>query len=63
MHRTVFPRDFLEDFRFVTVRSQGKVELCRLELGGLAPVEEGRRAKVLRVVQEAFVPAGAPVQP
>ena len=25
--------------------SQGRVELCRLELAGLAPVEEGRRAK------------------
>ena len=56
VHRTVFPRDFLEDFGFVTVRAQGRVELCRLELAGLAPVEEGRRAKVLRVVQEAFVP-------
>ena len=33
VHRTVFPRDFLEDFGFVTVRSQGRVELCRLELG------------------------------
>ncbi len=61
VHRTVFPRDFLEDFGFVTVRSQGRVELCRLELAGLAPVEEGRRAKVLRVVQEAFVPTGASI--
>jgi len=33
---------------------------CRLELGGLAPVEEGRRAKVLRVVQDAFTPGPAP---
>ena len=61
VHRTVFPRAFLEDFGFTTVRSQGRVELCRLELTGLAPVEEGRRAKVLRVVQEAFVPPGASV--
>jgi hypothetical protein len=61
VHRTVFPRDFLEEFGFVTVRVQGRVELCRLELGGLAPVEEGRRAKVLRVVQEAFTPTPAPV--
>ena len=57
VHRTVFPRDFLDEFGFVTVRSQGRVELCRLELGGLVPVEEGTRAKVLRVVQEAFSPA------
>jgi hypothetical protein len=61
VHRTVFPRELLEDFGFVTVRSQGKVELCRLELAGLAPVEEGRRARVLRVVQEAFTPPGASV--
>jgi hypothetical protein len=61
VHRTVFPREFLDDFGFATLRSQGRVELCRLELGGLAPVDEGRRAKVLRVVQEAFVPDGASV--
>lgn len=63
VHRTVFPRDFLADFGFETVRSQGSVELVRLELGGLQPVEEGRRARVLRVVQEAFAPAPAPVPP
>ena len=60
VHRTVFPRDFLDEFGFATLRSQGRVELCRLELGGLAPVEEGRRAKVLRVVQDAFTPGPAP---
>lgn len=63
VHRTVFPRDFLEDFGFATVRAQGRVELCRLELTSLQPVEEGRRARVLRVVQEAFTPAPAPVPP
>jgi hypothetical protein len=61
VHRTVFPCDFLDEFGFVTVRAQGRVELCRLELGGLAPVEEGKRAKVLRVVQDAFTPAPSPV--
>jgi len=60
VHRTVFPRDFLDEFGFTRVRSQGRVELCRLELGGLVPVEEGRRAKVLRVVQDAFTPGPAP---
>ena len=59
VHRTVFPRDFLDEFGFTTVRTQGRVELRRLELAGLQPVEEGRRAKVLRVVQEAFTPAPA----
>ena len=63
VHRTVFPRDFLEDFGFTTVRTQGRVELCRLELTGLQPAEEGRRARVLRVVQEAFAPAPTPVPP
>ena len=63
VHRTIFPRDFLNDFGFLTVRSFGRVELARLELGGLVPVEEGTRAKVLRVVREAFSPAPEPVPP
>jgi hypothetical protein len=63
VHRTVFPRDFLSDFGFQTVRSSGRVELARLELGGLLPVVEGKRAKVLRVVREAFSPAPVPERP
>jgi hypothetical protein len=63
VHRTIFPRDFLADFGFRTVRSVGRIELTRLELGGLVPVEEGKRAKVLRAVREAFQPAPAPVPP
>ncbi len=61
VHRTVVPRGFLDEFGFVTLRAHGKVELCRLELAGLQPVEEGRRAKVLRVVQDAFSPSPAPI--
>ena len=60
VHRTVFPRDFLSDFGFVTVRAAGRVELARLELGGLQPVAEGRRSKVLSLVKEAFSPAPVP---
>jgi hypothetical protein len=60
VHRTVFPRDFLSDFGFETVRAAGRVELARLELGGLQPVVEGKRSKVLQVVKEAFVPAPVP---
>jgi hypothetical protein len=60
VHRTVFPADFLGDFGFRVVRTSGRVGLARLELGGLQPVEEGRRAKVLRVVKEAFLPDLAP---
>ena len=63
VHRTVFPRDFLSDFGFLTVRAAGRVELARLELGGLQPVVEGTRAKVLRVVKEAFAPAPVPQRP
>jgi hypothetical protein len=63
VHRTVFPRDFLADFGFYTVRVQGNVELARLELGGLQPVLEGRRASVLRRVKEAFLPEPVPIPP
>jgi hypothetical protein len=41
----------------------GRVELVRLELGGLEPVVEGKRAKVMRVVKEAFQPAPVPQRP
>lgn len=63
VHRTVFPHDFLSDFGFRTLRSAGRIELTRLELGGLQPVAEGTREKVLRVVQEAFQPTPAPAPP
>ena len=60
VHKTVFPADFLADFGFRVVRSAGRVGLSRLELGGLQPVLEGRREKVLRVVKEAFLPEPLP---
>jgi len=60
VHRTVFPRNFLSDFGFTTLRSAGRIELARLELGGLVPVLEGKRAKVMRVLREAFSPAPVP---
>ncbi len=63
VHRTIFPRDFLSDFGFLTVRSLGRVELVRLEFGGLQPVAEGTREKVLRVVEKAFAPAPVPQRP
>ena len=63
VHKTIFPRDFLSDFGFQTVRSSGPVELVRLDLGGLVPVAEGRRARVLRVVRQAFQPAPVPQRP
>jgi len=60
VHRTIFPHDFLADFGFLVVRSQGPVELARLELGGLVPVLEGPRAKVLRILREVFSPQPVP---
>jgi hypothetical protein len=63
LHKTIFPRDFLADFGFVTVRTLGRVELARLELGGLVTVVEGKREKILRVVRDAFIPAPAPQRP
>jgi hypothetical protein len=63
VHRTVFPRDFLADFGFHTVRAQGRVELVRLEFGGLLPVAEGKRDSVIRLVKEAFTPPPVPQGP
>jgi hypothetical protein len=63
VHKTIFPRDFLSDFGFQTVRSSGPVELVRLDLGGLVAVAEGRRARVLRLVRQAFQPARVPQRP
>ena len=61
VHRTVFPHDFLTDFGFRTVRSAGRVELARLELGGLLPVlDEGKRARVLRSLREVLLPDPVP---
>ena len=60
VHKTVFPQDFLADFGFVVVRAAGRVGLARLELGGLQPVLEGKRDKVLRAVKEAFLPEPVP---
>lgn len=60
VHRTVFPADFLADFGFATLRRAGRVELARLELGGIKPVEEGTGERVLRALKEIFSPAPVP---
>jgi hypothetical protein len=60
VHRTVFPYDFLADFGFRALRSSGRVELARLELGGLVPVLEGRRERVLRTLKDALLPEPVP---
>jgi hypothetical protein len=61
VHRTVFPADFLADFGFRTVRRVGRVELARLELGGLEFVPEKRREKLVRQVKELLEPEVSPV--
>jgi hypothetical protein len=63
VHRTVFPGDFLADFGFRTVRSLGRVELARLELGGLQSLPEKRQARLVRSVKEALEPAPVPQRP
>jgi hypothetical protein len=63
VHKTIFPADFLADFGFEPLRRAGPVELARLELGGLVPVVEGKREKVIRVVKEAFTPVPVPERP
>ena len=63
VHKTIFPADFLGDFGFVPIRRAGRVELARLDFGGLQPVVEGKRERVLRVVKEAFTPAPVPQRP
>jgi len=63
VHRTIFPSDFLADFGFYPMRWEGRVQLARLEVGGLQPVAEGLGAKAWRKVKEAFVPAPVPQRP
>jgi hypothetical protein len=63
VHRTIFPADFLADFGFHAIRLEGAVELARLELGGLVPVEEGMTARAWRLVKDSLVPAPVPQRP
>jgi hypothetical protein len=62
VHRTVFPRDFLADFGFSAVRRLGRVELARLELGGVEFAAERRRERLVRHVKELLPePEPAPI--
>ncbi len=61
VHRTVFPSDFLADFGFRPIRRLGRVELARLELGGLEFEPEKRREKLVRQVKELLEPEASPV--
>jgi hypothetical protein len=61
VHRTVFPGDFLADFGFRPVRRQGRVELARLELGGLQAAPERRRDRLAQQVRDLLEPELEPV--
>lgn len=63
VHRTIFPADFLADLGFQPIRVEGLVELARLELGGIVPVEDGLTARAWRKVKDALVPAPVPQRP
>ena len=63
VHRTVFPRDFLADFGFQTVRAHGPRRAGAARARRPRAGRGGHARKVLRVVKEAFVPAPAPVPP
>jgi hypothetical protein len=63
VHRTIFPADFLGDFGFRPIRVEGLVELARLDVGGLVPVEEGLTEKAWRKVKETLAPVPVPQRP
>ncbi len=63
VHRSIFPADFLADFGFYAVRAEGRVELARLELGGLEPMKEGVTLRAWRRAKEALAPAPVPQRP
>ena len=54
--REHIPADFLGDFGFYPKRADGPVELARLELGGLVPVEEKAVERLLDRAKELLAP-------
>jgi len=63
LHRAIFPHDLLADLGFVTIRSAGRVQLARLELGGLVPSAEAERDGVLAKLKRLYWPAPVPSPP
>jgi hypothetical protein len=62
LHRTVFPSDFLADFGFLPLRSEGRVDLARLEVGAILPVEEPGLARLVRRAKEILAPEPVPTR-
>jgi hypothetical protein len=63
LHRAIFPHDLLADLGFVTVRSAGRVQLARLELGGLEPSAEAEEDGLLTKLKRLYLPAPVPAPP
>lgn len=62
-HRAIFPADLLSDLGFVTVRSVGRVQLARLELGGLEPSAETEELGLLAALKRYWWPSPVPAPP
>ena len=63
LHRAIFPSDLLADLGFVTIRSAGRVQLARLELGGLVPSAEAENDGLLAKLKRFYLPAPVPSPP
>ncbi|MGD0274019.1 MAG: hypothetical protein ABSB96_09865 [Gaiellaceae bacterium] len=63
LHRAIFPHDLLADLGFVTVRNAGRVQLARLDLGGLEPSVEPERGGLLGAFKRLRWPVPAPAPP
>ncbi len=63
-HRTIFPAAFVADLGFAPIRTEGRVELSRLEVAALTPlVAEGWRRRIARRLQPRAEPAPVPQRP
>jgi len=63
LHRAIFPHDLLADLGFVAIRGAGRVQLSRLELGGLEPGSETAPEGVLARLKRLYVPEPVPAPP
>lgn len=61
LHRTIFPHDFLRDFGFQPRRAAGRIELMRLDLGGIQLAPESSLMERLKA-RLAVVPAAPAVR-
>jgi hypothetical protein len=63
LHRAIFPHDLLADLGFVAIRGVGRVQLARLELGGLVPSAEFEEEGLLAKLKRLYLPAPVPAPP